>query len=249
MTTPVPHGEPGAAARRGAPIRVLIADDQDMIRTGFRFFLDAQPDITVVAEARDGEEAVALARRERPDVCLLDIRMPKLDGLEATRLLAGPDVADPMRVVVVTTFDLDEYVYGALRGGACGFLLKDSGPTLLAEAVRAAAAGDSLVSPSVTVRLLKHVTEPTAADTGPRPAPPAPPAPAAPLREPLTGRELDVVRLVALGRTNAEIAAELYVSLSTVKTHLSSVQLKLAARNRVEIAAWAWQNGHARAGA
>ncbi|MFD6169409.1 response regulator transcription factor [Streptomyces coeruleorubidus] len=251
MTTPVPPGpagEPGAAGRRGAPIRVLIADDQDMIRTGFRFFLDAQPDITVVAEARDGEEAVALARRERPDVCLLDIRMPKLDGLEATRLLAGPDVADPMRVVVVTTFDVDEYVYGALRGGACGFLLKGSGPTLLAEAVRAAAAGDSLVSPSVTVRLLKHVTAPASADTGPRPAPPAPPAPAAPLREPLTERELDVVRLVALGRTNAEIAAELYISLSTVKTHLSSVQLKLAARNRVEIAAWAWQNGHARAG-
>ncbi|NEA99293.1 response regulator transcription factor [Streptomyces sp. SID13726] len=221
-----------------APIRVLIADDQDMVRTGFRFFLDAQPDMTVVAEAADGETAVRLAREVRPDVCLLDIRMPKLDGLEATRLLAGPDVADPMRVVVVTTFDLDEYVYGALRGGACGFLLKDSGPTLLAEAVRAAAAGDSLVSPSVTVRLLRHVTaEPT-----PEPVVAARPAPAT---EPLTDRELDVVRLVALGRTNAEIAAELYVSLSTVKTHLSSVQLKLAARNRVEIAAWAWQYGHA----
>jgi DNA-binding NarL/FixJ family response regulator len=218
---------------------VLIADDQDMVRTGFRFFLDAQPDITVVAEAADGETAVRLAREVRPDVCLLDIRMPRLDGLEATRLLAGPDVADPMRVVVVTTFDLDEYVYGALRGGACGFLLKDSGPTLLAEAVRAAAAGDSLVSPSVTVRLLRHVT----ADPAPEPVTASRPAPAT---EPLTDRELDVVRLVALGRTNAEIAAELYVSLSTVKTHLSSVQLKLAARNRVEIAAWAWQNGHAR---
>ena len=244
MTTPVPPGPSGAGPRRGAPVRVLIADDQDMVRTGFRFFLDAQPDITVVAEARDGEEAVALARRERPDVCLLDIRMPKLDGLEATRLLAGPQVADPLRVVVVTTFDLDEYVYGALRGGACGFLLKDSGPTLLAEAVRAAAAGDSLVSPSITVRLLKHLTAAAPAETTPRPAPPAPYA--APLREPLTEREKDVVRRVALGRTNAEIAAELYVSLSTVKTHLSSVQLKLAARNRVEIAAWAWQNGHAR---
>ncbi|MEH0548372.1 response regulator transcription factor [Streptomyces sp. B21-105] len=241
MTAPSP---PGPAA----PIRVLIADDQDMVRTGFRFFLDAQPDITVVAEAADGEEAVALARRVRPDVCLLDIRMPKLDGLAATRLLAGPDVADPMRVVVVTTFDLDEYVYGALRGGACGFLLKDSGPTLLAEAVRAAAAGDSLVSPSVTVRLLQHLTAPQTPSAD-RPA--ALPETLAesltkPLTEPLTERELDVVRLVALGRTNAEIAAELYVSLSTVKTHLSSVQLKLGARNRVEIAAWAWQYGHAR---
>jgi DNA-binding NarL/FixJ family response regulator len=232
MTSPTPPA---------APIRVLIADDQDMVRTGFRFFLDAQPDITVVAEAADGETAVRLAREVRPDVCLLDIRMPRLDGLEATRLLAGPDVADPMRVVVVTTFDLDEYVYGALRGGACGFLLKDSGPTLLAEAVRAAAAGDSLVSPSVTVRLLRHVT----ADPAPEPEPVTASRPA-PATEPLTDRELDVVRLVALGRTNAEIAAELYVSLSTVKTHLSSVQLKLAARNRVEIAAWAWQNGHAR---
>ncbi|MDX2546890.1 response regulator [Streptomyces sp. WI04-05B] len=225
----------------GVPIRVLIADDQEMVRTGFRFFLNAQPDITVVAQAADGEEAVALARRERPDVCLLDIRMPKLDGLEATRLLAGPEAADPMRVVVVTTFDLDEYVYGALRGGACGFLLKDSGPTLLVEAVRAAAAGDSLVSPSVTVRLLKHITAPKAACATPAKL-------AAPHAEPLTDRELDVVRLVALGRTNAEITAELYVSLSTVKTHLSSVQLKLAARNRVGIAAWAWQNGYAQPG-
>lgn len=219
-----------------SPIRVLIADDQDMVRTGFRFFLDAQPDITVVAEAADGETAVRLARDVRPDVCLLDIRMPKLDGLEATRLLAGPGVADPLRVVVVTTFDLDEYVYGALRGGACGFLLKDSGPTLLAEAVRAAAVGDSLVSPSVTVRLLKHVT--AEAEQAPGPEAPRP-------QEPLTDRELDVVRLVALGHTNAEIAASMFVSLSTVKTHLGSIQLKLAARNRVEIAAWAWRTGHA----
>ncbi|MGW0332864.1 response regulator [Streptomyces sp. NPDC003011] len=237
MTSPTPAAPP---APSGAPIRVLIADDQDMVRTGFRFFLDAQPDITVVAEAADGEEAVALARRLRPDVCLLDIRMPRLDGLEATRLLAGPEVADPMRVVVVTTFDLDAYVYGALRGGACGFLLKDSGPALLAEAVRAAAAGDSLVSPSVTVRLLRHLTE------TPQPAAARPAPLAESLTESLTDRELDVVRLVALGRTNAEIAAELYISLSTVKTHLSSVQLKLTARNRVEIAAWAWQNGQVR---
>lgn len=234
---------PSAGRKPDQRISVLIADDQPMVRTGFRFFLDAQPDITVIAEAADGEQAVDLARRLRPDVCLLDIRMPRLDGLEATRLLAGPDVRDPLRVVVVTTFDLDEYVYGALRGGACGFLLKDAGPTLLAEAVRAAAAGDALVSPSVTVRLLKHLAEPRL--TGPDPAPAAATPAARDLLEPLTERELDVVRLVARGHTNAEIAAALHVSLSTVKTHLVAVQLKLAARNRVEIAAWAWRSGTA----
>jgi DNA-binding NarL/FixJ family response regulator len=208
---------------------VLIADDQELVRTGFQMILDAQPDIEVVAAVADGVAAVEQARRLRPDVCLLDIRMPRLDGLEATRLLAGPGVPDPMRVVIVTTFDLDEYVYGALRAGACGFLLKDSGPTLLIEAVRAAAVGDSLVSPSVTVRLLKHLARPTPQARRPR--------------EPLTERELDVVRLVARGRTNQEVAAELFVSLSTVKTHLASIQAKLGARNRVEIAAWAWESG------
>ncbi|TQM74392.1 LuxR family two component transcriptional regulator [Thermopolyspora flexuosa] len=210
-------------------MKVLIADDQQLVRTGFQMILDAQPDIEVVAAVADGVEAVEQARRLRPDVCLLDIRMPRLDGLEATRLLAGPGVPDPMRVVIVTTFDLDEYVYGALRAGACGFLLKDSGPTLLIEAVRAAAVGDSLVSPSVTVRLLKHLARPTPQARRPR--------------EPLTERELDVVRLVARGRTNQEVAAELFVSLSTVKTHLGSIQAKLGARNRVEIAAWAWESG------
>jgi DNA-binding NarL/FixJ family response regulator len=210
-------------------VKVLIADDQQLVRTGFQMILDAQPDIEVVAAVADGVEAVEQARRLRPDVCLLDIRMPRLDGLEATRLLAGPGVPDPMRVVIVTTFDLDEYVYGALRAGACGFLLKDSGPTLLIEAVRAAAVGDSLVSPSVTVRLLKHLARPTPQARRPR--------------EPLTERELDVVRLVARGRTNQEVAAELFVSLSTVKTHLGSIQAKLGARNRVEIAAWAWESG------
>ncbi|MEO3888278.1 response regulator transcription factor [Nonomuraea sp. B5E05] len=210
-------------------IRVLIADDQQLVRTGFQMILDAQPDMEVVAAVADGAEAVAEARRLRPDVCLLDIRMPKLDGLEVTRLLAGPGVENPLRVVIVTTFDLDEYVYGALRSGATGFLLKDSGPTLLIEAVRAAAAGDALVSPSVTVRLLQHVAQPRRA--------------LAPVNDPLTGRELDVVRLIARGRTNQEVAAELFVSLSTVKTHLGSIFAKLGVRNRVEIAAWAWESG------
>ncbi|MDH2429712.1 response regulator transcription factor [Sphaerisporangium sp. TRM90804] len=211
-------------------MRVLVADDQALVRTGFQMILDAQPDIEVVATVGDGATAVEEARRLRPDVCLLDIRMPRLDGLEATRMLAGPGVPSPMRVVIVTTFDLDEYVYGALRAGACGFLLKDSGPTLLIEAVRAAANGDALVSPSITVRLLAHLARPVAA--GGRPP-----------REQLTERELDVVRLVARGRTNQEVAAELFVSLSTVKTHLASVQMKLGARNRVEVAAWAWECG------
>ncbi|HEV7757716.1 MAG TPA: response regulator transcription factor, partial [Acidimicrobiales bacterium] len=137
-------------------IRVLVADDQEMVRAGFRMILEAHDDVEVVAETGDGRSAVELAQRLRPDVCLLDIRMPELDGLEATRLLAGPDVADPIPVVVVTTFDLDDYVHRALRNGASGFLLKDAGPALLIEAVRAAARGDALVSPSVTVRLLQH---------------------------------------------------------------------------------------------
>ncbi|SES01503.1 two component transcriptional regulator, LuxR family [Lentzea xinjiangensis] len=207
-------------------ISVLLADDQAMVRSGMRLLLEDQPDIRVVAEAVDGVEAVALARRLRPDVCLVDVRMPRLDGIEVTRALAGPGVARPLRVVVVTTFDLDEYVYGALRGGAVGFLLKDAGPALLAEAVRAASAGDALVSPSVTMRLLRHLT----------------PASAAQPARPLSEREWEVVRAVAKGRTNAEIAAELFISLSTVKGHVSGIQTKLGVRNRVQIAAWAWEN-------
>jgi len=212
-------------------LRVLVADDQEMVRTGFTLIIDAQADMEVVADVGDGESAVAEARRLRPDVCLLDIRMPRLDGLQAARMLAGPDVADPLKVVIVTTFDQDEYVYGALQAGACGFLLKDAGPALLLEAVRAAANGGALVSPSVTVRLLEHVAQ------GRDRAPARQPA------QPLSPRELDVVRLVALGRTNAEISAELFLALSTVKTHLGGVQAKLGARNRVEVAAWAWESG------
>jgi DNA-binding NarL/FixJ family response regulator len=207
--------------------RVLLADDQEMVRTGFRLILSAETGMEVVGEAGTGVDAVGLARQLRPDVVLMDIRMPELDGLEATRLLMAD--AEPPRIVVVTTFDLDEYVYGALRAGACGFLLKDAGPRLLVEAVRAAANGDALVSPSITVRLLEHLA--------------ARPAARSALPDPLSPRELDVVRAVARGRTNAEIAAELFVSLSTVKTHLTNIQAKLTARNRVEIAAWAWENG------
>jgi DNA-binding NarL/FixJ family response regulator len=211
-------------------IRVLVADDQDLVRTGLAMILDAQPGIEVVAQAKDGREAVELARRHRPAVCLLDIRMPELNGLEATRLLAGPDVADPIAVVVITTFDLDEYVHGALHAGARGFLLKDAGPALLVQAIEAAANGDALIAPNVTVRLLEAFASRTTA------------AARQPI-EPLTDREEEVLRTVARGRTNAEIAEELYISLSTVKTHLASLMQKLGARNRVEVAMWAYETG------
>lgn len=212
-------------------IRVLIADDQRIVHAGLRLILDAEPDIEVVAEAVDGREAVELAEDLRPDVCLLDIRMPELDGIEATRLLAGPDVTDPLAVVVITTFDLDEYVHGALKAGARGFLLKDAGPDLLAQAVRAAANGDALIAPSVTARLLS-----TFSGLGDSTREPA----AQPIA-PLTEREEEVLVTVALGRTNAEIADVLCISLSTVKTHLASLMNKLGARNRVELAMWAYE--------
>jgi DNA-binding NarL/FixJ family response regulator len=217
-------------------IRVLVADDQPIIRTGLRMMLDAQPGIEVVGEAADGRAAVALARRLRPDVCLFDIRMPVLDGLEATRQLAGPGMADPLAVVVITTFDLDEYVYGALRAGARGFLLKDAGPELLAQAVRAAADGEALIAPSVTVRLLAAFAE---VPTG---------RPAVQPVAPLTSREEEVLVAVAQGLANAEIADALHIGLSTVKTHLASLMAKLGARNRVEIALWAYQTRRITAG-
>ncbi|SDN17805.1 response regulator [Allokutzneria albata] len=211
-------------------IRVLIADDQDMVRIGFRMILENEDDMEVVADVRDGISAVSKAKELRPDVCLMDIRMPGLDGLEVTRQLCGPGVTDPIKVVVVTTFDLDEYVHTALANGASGFLLKDAGPALLVEAVRAAERGDALISPQITVRMLEHFNKPQQ-NVVEQP------------RESLTERELDVVRAVARGLTNTEIGAELFLSLSTVKTHLASVQSKLGARNRVEIASWAWRSG------
>jgi DNA-binding NarL/FixJ family response regulator len=210
-------------------ITVIVADDQEIVRTGLRMILDAQPGIDVIGEAADGRSAVELARRLRPDVCLFDIRMPGLDGIEATRAVAGPTVDQPLAVVVITTFDLDEYVYAALRAGARGFLLKDAGPVLLAEAIHAAANGDALIAPSITARLLGAF-----ADTGPG-SPPAQPI------EALTDREEQVLVAVARGRTNSEIADELYITLSTVKTHIASVMAKLGVRNRVEIAIWAYE--------
>ncbi|MFD9883766.1 response regulator [Streptomyces alboflavus] len=215
-------------------ITVVIADDQDMVRTGFRMILESKPDIEVLADVTDGEAALAAVARHDPDVLLLDIRMPRLDGLEVTRRLAARAGVRP-RVVIVTTFDLDEYVHAALGAGASGFLLKNASPAMLVEAVRAAAVGDALVSPAITVRLLREL----AAGTSAAPQGPGPRAPS----EPLTQREQDVVRALARGRTNNEIAAELFVSLSTVKSHLANVQAKLDARNRVEIAAWAWESG------
>jgi len=209
-------------------IRVLIADDQDIIRSGLTTILNGQPDIEVVGQAVDGREAVELAHRLRPDVCLFDIRMPNLDGVEATRLLAGPDVEDPFAVVVITTFDTDAYVTGALRAGAKGFLLKDAGPELLVQAIHAAAEGDALIAPAITTRLLAKFVE-TATSS----------IPTQPL-SPLTEREEQVLVTVATGRTNAEIASELHISLSTVKFHLSSLMTKIGARNRVEIAIWAY---------
>ncbi|OPF84587.1 DNA-binding response regulator [Streptomyces antioxidans] len=209
--------------------RILLADDQDTVRIGFRLILDSQPDMEVVGEAADGLEAVELARKLRPDVVLADIRMPRMNGLEVTRLLAGPGAKDPIKIIVVTTFDLDEYVHSALRNGACGFLLKRSGPTLLVEAIRAAMAGDAMISPSVTVRLLRHIQEPER----PRAKRPI---------EALTEREVEIAKLVAQGMTNAEIAGELFISAGTVKTHIANVQRKLDVRNRVGIAAWVWDS-------
>lgn len=204
-------------------IRVLVADDQAMIRASLRVILEDQAGLEVVAEAENGDETITLARELRPDVCLVDVQMPGPDGIEVTRALAGMG----LRVVVVTTFDLDEYVHGALGAGAAGFVLKDAGPGVLVEAVRAAHGGDALISPSLTMRLLHHLTPAGRPDEPERP---------------LSERETEVVRAVATGRTNQEIAVELCISLSTVKGHLSAIQGKLGARNRGEVAAWAWRN-------
>lgn len=217
-----------------ATIRVVVADDQHLVRTGLTTILNAQPGIEVVGEAADGHQAVAVARELRPDVCLFDIRMPGIDGVEATRQLAGPGVEDPLAVVIITTFDLDEYVHGALKAGARGFLLKDAGPDLLVQAIHAAANGDALISPDITRRLLGTLAGLSRSSVPVQPI------------EPLTEREEEVLLTVARGRTNAEIAEELHITVSTVKTHVAALMTKVGARNRVEVAMWAYETGRAR---
>ena len=211
---------------------VLVVDDQALVRTGFRMILEAEPGIDVVGEAADGLEAVELARRLQPDVVLMDIRMPNLDGVEATRQLAGPGVEGGPRILILTTFDLDEYVYDALRAGASGFLLKDTPPEELARAVRIIAGGESLLAPSVTTRLVQELATKPAADATPPPE-----------LGILTDREMDVLKLMARGRSNAEIATELFVSETTVKTHVGRVLMKLHLRDRVQAVVLAYETG------
>ncbi|MET8369804.1 response regulator transcription factor [Micromonospora profundi] len=214
-----------------ASIRVLVADDQELIRTGFATIIDAQPDIDVVGECGNGRDAVDLARRLRPDVVVMDVRMPILDGIGATRLLAGPGVTDPVKVLVVTTFNLDEYVYEALRAGASGFLLKDAPPAQLLNGIRTVASGAALLAPEVTRQLVGRYAERIR------------PAGNAVDDLGLTPRELEVLRLVATGLSNGEIAARLVISQETVKTHVSRILTKLDLRDRVQAVVYAYRTG------
>ena len=209
-------------------IRVLVVDDQSMVRAGFRLLLSGEEDIEVVAEAKDGLEAVDKATRLRPTVVLMDIRMPRLDGLEATRRILAAD--DRARILILTTFDLDEYVYEALRAGASGFVLKDDPPEQLLAAIRTVAAGDALLSPAVTKRVIKQFTR------IPRPAPPKE-------FDELTGREQEILRLIANGLSNLEIGHQLYISETTVKTHVTHILQKLGLRDRVQAVVLAYQTG------
>jgi DNA-binding NarL/FixJ family response regulator len=219
------------------PLRILIADDQALVRAGFRMILEAQDDMRVVAEAEDGEQAVAAVRARRPEVALMDIRMPRLDGLEATRRIAATDAT--CRVLILTTFDLDEYVYAALRAGASGFLLKDVSPERLVAAVRMVATGDALLAPSITRRLVERFARP-----GPATQPGAPPVEAGSL----TQREREVWTLLAGGLSNAELAKNLHVSEATVKTHVARLLSKLNLRDRVQAVVLAYETGLVRPG-
>lgn len=219
----------------GKAIRVAIADDQSLVRAGFRLILATQPDMEVVAEARDGDEAISAWRRVRPDIMLMDIRMPGLDGLEAARRILEHG-GDGCKVVMLTTFDLDEYVYAALRAGASGFLLKDVSPEGLIGAVRLVANGDALLAPSITRRLVERFARPAAL-----------PVSHAAL-DTLTAREREVLTLVARGLTNAEIANSLVLSEATVKTHLARILPKLGVRDRVQAVVFAYETGLVRAG-
>ena len=213
-------------------IRVLVADDQALVRGSFRVLVDTAPDLTSVGEAATGAEAVELARREQPDIVLMDIRMPGLDGIEATRqLTAAPETA-AVRVLILTTFDLDEYVFAALRAGASGFLLKDTPPAELLAAIRVVAAGDALLAPSVTRRLIAEFIR--------RPEPQRRPAAAQPE---ITEREREVLTLIGLGLSNTEITAQLHVSLSTAKTHVGRLLMKLGARDRAQLVIAAYDTG------
>ncbi|GIJ24795.1 response regulator transcription factor [Micromonospora lutea] len=217
-------------------IRVLLVDDQVLVRAGFRALLDAEPDITVVGEAGDGAQAVRLARQTAPDVILMDIRMPGMDGLAATRQIAVDPELSGVRIVVLTTFELDEYVGEALRAGAAGFLVKNTQPAELIQGVRVVAAGDGLLSPSVTRRVIEQFAAGTA-------------TPAAPQRlAGLTEREREVVTLVGIGLSNDEIAARLVVSPATAKTHVSRAMVKLAARDRAQLVVFAYEAGLVRPG-
>jgi DNA-binding NarL/FixJ family response regulator len=214
-------------------IRVLLVDDQPLLRTGFRMILSAEPDLTIVGEAADGASGVEAARRLQPDVVLMDIRMPGMDGIAATRALAGPGVENPAKVLILTTFGLDEYVVEALRAGASGFLLKDAPPEDLVDAIRIVAAGEALLAPSVTRRLLDRVASrlPPATEN------------AIPALSELTDREMEVLKLIARGLSNAEIAEKLVVSETTVKTHVSRVLAKLEIRDRVQAVILAYETG------
>jgi DNA-binding NarL/FixJ family response regulator len=219
-------------------IRILIADDQGLVRTGFRMILDAEPDLDVVGEAVDGREAVDKAKAAKPDVILMDIRMPELDGIEATRRIVAEGGEDAPKILMLTTFDLNEYVYEALRAGASGFLLKDVPAEQLADGVRVVAAGEALLAPSVTRRLLSEFAQARPRDAAPPPA-----------FDDLTPRELEVFRLIARGMSNAEVAQELIVSETTVKTHVARVLMKLGLRDRIQAVVLAYESGIIQPGA